>query len=507
MKGLAHVSVGTELTQSEYESEEGHEISHGTSFPSSPSERDVYYRDDKHTLYVYDGTTWVALKADGLSVAASDASDLDKARADYICDGTADDVEIQAAIDALTGAGTVYLYAGTYNLSSPLTLKSGLTIEGVFPQKKDVEGSDIPDGYTATVVDGTILKGDGTFAALTGTGLHGIVLKNLAFKSFTYSISFGSTNTLGCVFSRFENLYFDSMSTTAIKLVNLQHIHMSHIKAIVPESKRFIHLVNDNSSWDGGNSVFDDLMCVGGAKTDGVILLEAPQRAMTWMNFNRPQVNLYGDDGTGTGIRITNNVRGITLLGVDVEGNMQSAITLEGNPEACLIHIACASTDNYAVKLIKDDVNNTTPKHNTILMDEPANARVYVSNDWENIMIGNFTSITGGIYGLVMSPHPIDGATRPTLLVGSQKSYLHSDYSMVEPNRSNRGNATITSGNTSTTFAHDLPAAPDIVVLGPTHAEVADAVWSADDTNITITVPSAVSADRKISWFAMRGEP
>ena len=34
-------------------------------------------------------------------VAASDARDEVKAQADYVCDETADDVEIQAAVDAL----------------------------------------------------------------------------------------------------------------------------------------------------------------------------------------------------------------------------------------------------------------------------------------------------------------------------------------------------------------------------------------------------------------------
>lgn len=38
-------------------------------------------------------------------VAASDASPGSKKRADYICDGTADDVEIQAALDALPAGG------------------------------------------------------------------------------------------------------------------------------------------------------------------------------------------------------------------------------------------------------------------------------------------------------------------------------------------------------------------------------------------------------------------
>ena len=47
-----------------------------------------------------------------ISVAASDASDDDKARADYICDGIDDDVEIQAALDTLPGKGGTILFLG-----------------------------------------------------------------------------------------------------------------------------------------------------------------------------------------------------------------------------------------------------------------------------------------------------------------------------------------------------------------------------------------------------------
>lgn len=66
----------------------------------------------------------------------------------------------------------------------------------------------------------------------------------------------------------------------------------------------------------------------------------------------------------------------------------------------------------------------------------------------------------------------------------------------------NSGTATILNGNTSVQFAHGLADTPTFVTLGATHDEVADAIWSADATNITITVPAAVSADRDISWYA-----
>lgn len=56
------------------------------------------------------------------------------ADADYITDGTADDVQIQQAIDAVetAGGGEIYLKKGTYNLSASLeiALDKGLTITG-----------------------------------------------------------------------------------------------------------------------------------------------------------------------------------------------------------------------------------------------------------------------------------------------------------------------------------------------------------------------------------------
>lgn len=75
-----------------------------------------------------DGT----LKGSGytLLVAASDAPQLVKNRADYVCDGTADQVQIQAAHDA-TGCNHVHLAGHTFSITSPLRFtKQGFTLSG-----------------------------------------------------------------------------------------------------------------------------------------------------------------------------------------------------------------------------------------------------------------------------------------------------------------------------------------------------------------------------------------
>ena len=66
-------------------------------------------------------------------VAASGASLERKNAANWICDGTNDDVEIQAALDALPdGGGKVMLTEGTFTLGAQLARAIDyVTIEGV----------------------------------------------------------------------------------------------------------------------------------------------------------------------------------------------------------------------------------------------------------------------------------------------------------------------------------------------------------------------------------------
>ena len=64
-------------------------------------------------------------------VAASDAPASVQSRAQYVCDGTADDVQIQAAIDAALaeGGGRIILSAGTFNLAAQLVLAGADDVE------------------------------------------------------------------------------------------------------------------------------------------------------------------------------------------------------------------------------------------------------------------------------------------------------------------------------------------------------------------------------------------
>jgi hypothetical protein len=65
------------------------------------------------------------------TVAASDSSAQDKLLAGYVCDGTDDQEQIQAAIDALpVCGGKIKLTVGTFNISETIDLVSNMAIEG-----------------------------------------------------------------------------------------------------------------------------------------------------------------------------------------------------------------------------------------------------------------------------------------------------------------------------------------------------------------------------------------
>lgn len=67
-----------------------------------------------------------------LSVAASDAPSMLRNRADFVCDGSGDEVQIQAAIDALpTQGGVISLTSGTFNIDAVVNVnKAGMILRG-----------------------------------------------------------------------------------------------------------------------------------------------------------------------------------------------------------------------------------------------------------------------------------------------------------------------------------------------------------------------------------------
>lgn len=119
-------------------------LSGATAFPSSADAGTVVYRDDLKQLFVYDGSRWQQVSSGIAKIVAPQNSSYAQS-ADYVTDGTDDQVEVQAAINSLPGAGVVLLADGTYTISSPIMLRSDLTLSGMgtSTRVKAADGSSI----------------------------------------------------------------------------------------------------------------------------------------------------------------------------------------------------------------------------------------------------------------------------------------------------------------------------------------------------------------------------
>ena len=113
--------------------------------------------------------------------------------ADYICDGIADDVEIQAAITlvANAGGGTIRILPGVYNLNSMLVIPKDpkIRIEGDYVTKIGYGGTTLRAAAPMTA----IIKESGTIPAVTSNAdhSHASQYSKLIFDGNNYNASIG----------------------------------------------------------------------------------------------------------------------------------------------------------------------------------------------------------------------------------------------------------------------------------------------------------------------------
>lgn len=128
----------------------------GMAFPAAPVKGQMFYCNDEHKYYTFNGTGWKELQGGGPDkriatkiVAAYNSLDAKEAdgtacevgdttcnnpKADYTCDGVNDYEEINNAINEVYNSspkgGAVYLLEGDYYLQSGIVLKSNIALIG-----------------------------------------------------------------------------------------------------------------------------------------------------------------------------------------------------------------------------------------------------------------------------------------------------------------------------------------------------------------------------------------
>lgn len=143
-------------------------------------------------------------------IAASDATSHVIAQADYVCDGTADEIEIQAAIDDLTSGGMVQLSQGNFTLSDTILLDDYITIQG--------------EGWSTIITQGnSVTTNQPNIFTLNGkTGVHirnmKLVGTGVAPNTFTSTYGYVGDAIMaynGSTYSYFEDLLITDAGANA----------------------------------------------------------------------------------------------------------------------------------------------------------------------------------------------------------------------------------------------------------------------------------------------------
>ncbi len=141
-------------------------------------------------------------------VAASDSSDKHKYQADYVCDGTADDVEINAALSQVeaAGGGTAFLTAGSYTLVDTIKIPSEVTLAG--------EGAATKLAFDTSVGDKTMITNDCdyTFAQRHSTGNKNITIRDMYIDGDKDNRGTGADSVWTVGFNTVENLTIENLT-------------------------------------------------------------------------------------------------------------------------------------------------------------------------------------------------------------------------------------------------------------------------------------------------------
>lgn len=215
-----------------------------------------------------------------LLVAASNATAKETDAADYVCDGTADEVQINAAITAL-GSGRVLLSSGTFTVAATVVVADNITLSGNGQVATTIAGV---SGLTASVV--TL----GQYSALTDALVtvpttvtsDGIVLDttdHALMRNVSITGGSGSSPWLLSIRNSFrfrlDNLYVYA-ACNGVQIVNTDNIY-SYGNALVSMVEVWTNTASRKcwqiSGYSGGGSRTENLMVldyISGLSSSGV---------------------------------------------------------------------------------------------------------------------------------------------------------------------------------------------------------------------------------------------
>jgi hypothetical protein len=262
-------------------------------------------------------------------------------------DGVADDTDaLQAAIDAAIAAGDfLFIPAGQYNYTAPLTISGNLSIMGAWVANNwgtgiDGVGINVPLG--TPVVVGSVLypTSNGSNAITITGGATCVHIRNLGISFQTPLVGTGHAiyyvpvaDTQGLSGSIWENVtvWGHDGNHYAFKLTN--PIYSTFINCYGFGGGLFSLAGNSNNNWHYGNSVFINAygQTILGGTANGIDLAANTGATLNLLTWIRPQIILNNDAAFTPPLNPPTNAQYMWRMDADVVWTTLIAPDLETN--------------------------------------------------------------------------------------------------------------------------------------------------------------------------------
>jgi len=413
--------------------------------------------------------------------------------ADYTCDGTDDNVQIQAAIDALpANGGRVLILAGTYSISSSILVNDNYTIlEGI---------GWATQLYAANSLDDDIVKVTGLWCRVAHLKFHG----NKDNQASGSCLSIGATSGVTVhQYCTFEDLFLYEGKDAGLQL-NPDTWDCAFSIIHTYNCGTGINIEKDESTYPASHT-FTDVNIVGsdndGVKTEG-----------SWIYFNG--IRIWTTQNGGNAAFYVAEGGTIGLVNGYIEDNAKHGILVKPNAGtghlqtvriiSVSFHIngldAEDTYDNIHLEGIDADPDQFVQKISIIgctFNVGDCNSDIYMNAYVTNV------NVTGNT-GLSVMDFP-NGSSNKYYLISDNPSYR----------TETRGFATITMGNTTVVVNHLLscasaPHSPPLIFLSNSTESAMPAgtyVSNITSTQFTINIGAPQGADYTFVWRALSRLP
>jgi Right handed beta helix region len=440
-------------------------------------------------------------------VAANDAADGTKALAAFQCDGSADDVQIQAAIDALpAGGGKVVLSEGTFTIAATITLGENVTLCGHGPSSIIfLANSAGVDCIKASNVADLVVKDlavDGNRDNNAGE-VHGIHFQNVdrgRIDSVTVSecsfdgIRLDTNNCLDCTISNCichdnDVMGIRTIAVIAVRIVGCQTRSNGDSGIDIDGFSLNVAVV--------GNTCFDHNASDG----SGIFVEESSDNCAVVGNSCRNNIN-----GINCNQQVAGTLEDLTVVGNNCLGNWTSGIRVRANTSGNLVRDVVLSGNscfnNGTAGIIVGSAAGATLDNVLVIGNRCGDREASPSQDY-GIQIdaaGTVTSMT------VVDNDVEDNVTAGILHAGTAPIIRNNRGFVTE----NSGTATILSGTTSIVVTHGLSVTPTLddisVVFGENSTNDPGICWISNITSTQFTInvradPGASNLD--LAWQAV----